>query len=190
MVVAIFLEQPFGLLDRAGQVRSLARDEIRVERVQRLTESVIIKRQRAQRERAAGEWDQADAIAFQAGHKIDDAEARAFQAVGSEVLGQHAARGIHGEKNIDAPAFHLMPLEALSRPGDRHEHQPHRQQPQPAFEIPQPWRESLGQTQPEPRMNHLGKIRLAAPIEAHEQSDDARAHHRTGNDPVRLGEMQ
>ena len=81
MVVAVLFEKPFGFLDRAGEVGALARDEIGIKRVQGFAESLIIERERAQRERASGEGNQADAVAFQTGDEVDDAKPRAFEPV-------------------------------------------------------------------------------------------------------------
>ena len=136
MVVAVLLEKPLGFLDRAGEVGALARDEIGIKRVQGLAESLVIERQRAQRERASGERDQADAVAFQVGNEVDDPEPRAFEPVRSQVVRQHAARGVHGEEDVDALALHLAPLVALLRAGDGGEDQQHRDQPQAALEVP------------------------------------------------------
>ena len=82
VVVAIVIEEALGFLDRTGQIGALARDEFGIERVQRFAERVVVEGERAQRKGTAGEWNQADPVAFEAGHEIEDAEARALEPVG------------------------------------------------------------------------------------------------------------
>ncbi len=137
MVVSVFIEQTLGLLDRARQVRPLTRNQIRIQCIERLAERIIVQSERTKCEGAARKRNQTDAVALKASDEVEDAEARAFEAVRRKIFREHAARGVHGEQDVDAPAFHLVPFVALLRPGDRHKRQPNRQHPQPALEIAQ-----------------------------------------------------
>ncbi len=144
MVVSIFIEKPLGFLDRARQVRSLARDQVGIQRVQGFTEGIVVEGERTKGESASGKGDQPDTIAFEAGHEIEDAEPRALEAVGCEILRQHAAGGVHGEQDVDALAFHIAPFVAFLRAGDRGESQQHRQHPETALDVAKPRGEAFG----------------------------------------------
>ena len=189
VVVPVLVEQPPRLLDRAGDVGALAGNQLGIESVQGLAEGVVVQRQRAQREGAPGEGNQAHAVALQPGDEVEDPEPRALQPVGREILRQHAARGVHGEEDVDALALHLPPLVAPLRPGDGGESKQHRQQPQPALEIPQARGKSVCEPLAEPRVDELGQIRIPPPVEAVEQQEQGGAGDHPGGDPERLREL-
>ena len=125
MVVAIFLKETFCLLDRTGEVSALAWDEVGIERVQGFTERIVVQSQWAKGEGASGERDESHSVALEPCDKVDDAKSSAFQAVGREVIRQHATRRVHGEEDVDSLALHFSPFVAHLRSCDcaeGHEH--------------------------------------------------------------------
>ena len=97
VIVALFIEEPRRFIDGAGHVRALFGDEVGIQRVEGFPEGVVVAGEGAERVGAAGERNQAHAVAFEAADEIVDAKAGAFQAVRAEVFGQHAAGSVHGE---------------------------------------------------------------------------------------------
>ena len=55
LVVAVAFQRGFGFVDGRGDVRAAARNDLRVQRVERLAEGVVVERERALQKRIAGE---------------------------------------------------------------------------------------------------------------------------------------
>ena len=105
--------------DRAADVGAAARDDRRVDGVERLREHVAIERQRALQERVAGKRHQPDAIALELRDQIGDGELGARQPIGLQVGRAHALRRVDGEQEVDAASLRLFPAIAALRPRQR-----------------------------------------------------------------------
>ena len=115
------LEDGFRFANRRGDVRAAVRDGVRIERVERFAEGVVIQRHRTLQKGAARESDQAHAIAFQFCDEIGDGEFCAGEPVGLHVLREHALRGVHGEEQFESLAMRFLPDEAGLRTRQRDE---------------------------------------------------------------------
>src|SRR5207237_5896135 len=93
-------------------VRAAARDDADMDRVEALAEGALVERERALDEGAAGEGDEAGAVAPELRQQVLDGELRAAEAVRLHVAREHAARGVERDDEIDALAVHLLPAEA------------------------------------------------------------------------------
>ena len=110
-----------GLVEHGADVAAAARDDLAVEGLQRFAEGRVVAGERRLQERAAGEGDQAHAIALELAQQIDHRELRARQPVGLHVRGQHAARDIDGEEHVGAAVTHVLhaPAEGRAAPARR-----------------------------------------------------------------------
>ena len=107
--VVFLIKCAFRDRNRRSDIRSGNRDDSGFEDLQRLTECVIVERQRALQERGAGEGDQADSVGTHFFDKIQHGQLRPFQTIGFHVLREHTSGCIDGEDNVDSFAFNFFP---------------------------------------------------------------------------------
>lgn len=110
-----------GLIDGGGDIGSLTGDGVGIDRVEGVSEGLIIESEGALEEGASGEGDQTDAIALHLAEKVEDSELGAFEPIGGDILGEHTAGRIEGEKDIDAGALGFFPTDAPLGAGEGEE---------------------------------------------------------------------
>src|SRR4029453_2730958 len=104
-------------VDGGGERRSPTRDDAHLDRVEALEERPGVQRQRTLEERGARERHQSEAVAARFVPEVADGALRPRQPVGLDVRGQHAARRVEGDHEVDALAPDLLPPEAPHGPG-------------------------------------------------------------------------
>ena len=110
-------------LDRVREIRPAARDDVRVQLLQRLAHRAEIRRERRLQKRRARECEQPDAITLDLVQQILRGELRAREAVRQEVRREHGIRRINRDDHI-APALpFFLPREAPLWTRQRHERQ-------------------------------------------------------------------
>ena len=127
LVVVAFLEGGQGSLDRFGDGRAALRDDVHVQRLDALAEGRVVNGQRALQEGAAGEGDQAEAVGLGALHQVQRGQLGARQAVGRDVLRQHALRGVNGDDDVQPALLDFLPVKAPLRPRQRQDQADHGQ---------------------------------------------------------------
>ena len=117
-------------LDRIREIRPAARDDVRVEFLQRVAHRAEVRRERRLQERRSGKRDQAHAVALDLIQQILGGELCAREPVRQEIRREHGFRGVDREDDV-APALpFLLPSEAPPRPCecDNGERDPDQQQ--------------------------------------------------------------
>ncbi len=113
-------------VDRRRERRAALRDDADVDGVQALREGSVVERERTLHEGGAGERDQSDAVAVQLADEILNRELGARQSIRLDVGGEHAARGVEGDDEVDAFALDLLPAKAPQRAAERERQRQHR----------------------------------------------------------------
>ena len=125
VVVLLLFERPQRLVDRLADGGAALRDDVGGERVDALHEGVAVDRQWALQERRAGEGDQAKPVALGQAHQVEHGQLGPLEPVRALVGGQHTARSVHGDENVEAAHLGLLQLVATLGPGQRDEQQQH-----------------------------------------------------------------
>lgn len=125
VVVAFFFEGFQARVDGVAEGGAALRDDADVEGVDALAEGVVIEGERALQKGGAGEGDEAEAVGAGELHEVEGGEFGALEAVGFEVFGEHAARGVDGDEDVEAALAGLFPAEAPLRPGEREDEKDH-----------------------------------------------------------------
>ncbi len=111
-------EGGFRLLEGGGQIRAPRRDYVRIDRIERLEEGVVVERERALQERASRKGDQSDAVSLEPVDEVFDRQFRPDEAVGFDIVRKHGPRTVEGEDQIDAPAAAFGPGMSPLRAGE------------------------------------------------------------------------
>src|SRR5262245_5455311 len=110
-------------VDRSGQRGATARDDADLDRVEALEERAGIEGKRTLQERRAREGHQREPIAASLVDQVADGELGARQAVRLHVGGEHAARRVECDHEVDALPLHLLPAEAPHGAGQGQDHE-------------------------------------------------------------------
>ena len=102
-------------LDRLGEIRAAARDDLGVEFLERIEHRAVIDRERRLEKRAARKRDEPHAVAAELRDQILRRELCAREPAGREIVCQHALRDIDGEQHVAAFALALLPRVAELR---------------------------------------------------------------------------
>ena len=98
---------------------SAPRNDADIRVVERHQKGGVVDGERAFKETAAGERDEANAIALELADKIAHTPLRLLEPVGLDVLGQHAPRRVENNHDVQPPPFHLLPVKAPLGPRKR-----------------------------------------------------------------------
>src|SRR5215472_1721428 len=98
-------------MDSRRDVRSPARDDLCIDRIERLPKRVVIKGKRTLQECIAGKSDQADSVAVQVAEQIFDRHLGPREPVRLDVLGEHAFGSIYRNQQVESVAFDFLRTE-------------------------------------------------------------------------------
>ena len=104
--------------DRRCDVGAPFGNNVGIEFAQGIDHSRVVQRERGLEEGRSGESDKSDPVIFEQAHQILREKFRPGEAVGSDIGGQHAARGIHGDDDVAALLFDLLLGETIARLGE------------------------------------------------------------------------
>ena len=125
MIRLAALERVQALVDGGGQRRPAARDDAHLDGVERFQERARVERQRALEKSRAGERHQGQTVAARFRHQVTHRQLGARQPVRLHVGGEHAARGVERDDQVDPLAPHLLPAKTPHRSRER-EHEERR----------------------------------------------------------------
>jgi hypothetical protein len=133
------LQSRQALVDRGRQRRAATRDQVDVDRIEALREDAEVQGERTLHERGPRECDESDAVAAQLVQEVPQGELRAGEPVRLDVHGQHAARRVECDDEVDAFPTHLLPAKAPLRAGQGDDEGRHRCREQALSEPPATW---------------------------------------------------
>ena len=107
--------------DRFGQRRAALRNDADLERLKALAKGLFVERERTLKECRSGEGHQGQPVAFGQFHEVQRGQAGAAQAVGAHVFGQHAARSVDGDDDVQSALPGFLPVKAPLWPRQRQE---------------------------------------------------------------------
>ena len=125
VVVLLLFKRPQRLADRLADGGAALRDDVGGEGVDVLHEGVAVDRQRALQKRGAGEGDQAKAVALGQAHQVEHGQLGPLEPVRGLVGGQHTARGVHGNEDVEAAGLGFLQLITALWPGQGDKEQQH-----------------------------------------------------------------
>ena len=161
VIIVAFFEGALGGINRLGQRGAALRNDVHIEGLHALAEGLVIQRQRTLQKGAPSEGDKAVPFGLRHPFQIECCELSAPQPVRSHVGGQHAARGVDGNHDVQAARARLFPAESNLRAGQDHNEQGHRHHQQGHPSLLPPRRQAHGQVGQQPRRD---KLRHQAPL--------------------------
>ena len=102
VVEYLIADRPQGIADQRAAARHAGDGKL----LHREAEEPVVEGKGALDHRAAGERHQRHAVAGQLLERIENRELGAFQAIGGQILGQHAARHVDHEHHVAPAALH------------------------------------------------------------------------------------
>ena len=153
-----------GKRDCAGDIGAALGNRLGIQIVQGLNDGIVINRQRRLQKCAAGKSNQTNTIALQLTDQILNRELDAIKSVRLDVIGQHAARCVHRDQQIESLAFYIFKRVTPPRLGQTNNGQSKAEQLQRKSQYPPGpiyCSSELGQ---QPRRNELLQSFEAAPL--------------------------
>src|SRR5262249_12340436 len=110
-----FAEALHGQSNGAGDIGSAFGNRLRVQIIDGLNDGVVINRKWCLQKSAAGESDQANAVALKVIDQILDGKLDALEPVRLDVIGKHAARCVHSDQQVEPFTLYILKSVTPSR---------------------------------------------------------------------------
>ena len=159
VVVAFFVGGERGL-NGFGNSRPALGDGVHVESLDALAEGRVVNGKRALQERAARKGDEPEAVRLRALHQVQRGQLGPRQAVGRDVLRQHAFRGVYGNHDVQPTLLDFLPIKAPLRPRQRQDEADDGEDQAAQTYLLSRGRNADGQRRQEPCLDELGEQAL------------------------------
>ena len=175
-------------LNRLGKRSAALGNDVHIERLDALPEGRVVNGQRALQESAAGKGHQAEAIRAGPLHEVEGGKFGACQAVGCNVLRQHALRGVYGNHDVQTALLDFLPVIAPLRPRQGQNQANDRQDQATGTHLLAGGRNADRQARQKPGLDKLRQQLLPHALRAPKKDQESRRNHQQQPEDMGVGE--
>ena len=125
MIVLALFKRRQRSSDGGGKGCAALWNDADIEGLDALAKSLVVEGEGRLQKGGAGKSHQAKPVVPGLLHQVEGGQFRLFQAIRRNVLGQHAARGVHGDDDVQPFLFCLLPGKTPLGPGQGQQHAGH-----------------------------------------------------------------